>query len=70
MGVDLSFWKYQNGLYLDNEMVYQKACCDNEAVEGLEDLPTENILKEIAVNFQNWTSPDPFNYEGKEHAFF
>ncbi len=70
MSVELSFWKYQNGLYLDNEVVYQKACCDNETVEGLEYLPIESILKEIAVTFHEWTSIDQFNYERKEHGSF
>lgn len=35
MGVDLNFWKYRSGLYLDNAMVYQKACCDNEESRGI-----------------------------------
>lgn len=70
MSVDLNFWKYQNGLYLDNAMVYQKACCDNEKVEGLENLPIEIILKETATAFREWISLDPFNYEKKEHGSF
>ncbi len=55
MGVDLNFWKYRSGLYLDNAMVYQKACCDNEKVEGLEVVPIEAILKETAAAFHEWT---------------
>lgn len=70
MSIDLNFWKYQSGQYLDNAMVYQKACCDNEEVEGLEALPVEDILKETAAAFHEWTSLDPFNYEGKEHGSF
>ena len=65
MSVDLSFWKYRSGFYLDNAMVYQKACCDNEQVEGLEHLPIDAILKDTAVAFHEWTSLDPFNYESK-----
>ena len=63
MSIDLNFWKYRSGVYLDNAMVYQKACCDNEQVEGLEHLPIDAILKETAAVFHEWTSPDPFNYE-------
>jgi len=70
MSVDLNFWKYQSGLYLDNAMVYQKACCNHEKVEGLEILPIEAILKEIAAAFYDWTSIDQFNYEGKDHGSF
>ena len=39
MSYDLDFWKYQDGVYLDNQTVYEKACCDGERVEGLEELP-------------------------------
>lgn len=63
MSIDLDFWKYRSGVYLDNAMVYQKACCDNEQVEGLEPLPIDAILKETAAVFHEWTSLDPFNYE-------
>ncbi len=66
MSIDLNFWKYKSSTYLDNALVYQKACCNNENIEGLEVLPIENILKEIAVAFQDWNSLDPFNYEKKE----
>ena len=45
MSIDLNFWKYRSGVYLDNAMVYQKACCDNEQAEGLEGLPIDAILR-------------------------
>lgn len=51
-------------------MVYQKACCNHERVEGLELLPIETVLKETAAAFHEWTSLDPFNYETKEHGSF
>ena len=70
MSVDLNFWRYQGGLYLDNAMVYKKACCDHENVEGLEILPVEDILKETAAAFQDWTALDPFTYEEKERGAF
>ena len=44
MSVDLNFWKYRSGVYLDNAMVYEKACCDNEQVEGLENLPNNAVI--------------------------
>lgn len=31
-------------MYLDNAVVYQKACCDREKIDGLETLPTEEIV--------------------------
>lgn len=66
MGVDLNFWKYQNGVYLDNANVYQNACCNQEQVEGLEALPIEEILQETAAVFQDWKAIDMWNYENKE----
>jgi len=63
MSVDLDFWKYQDGVYLDNAMVYQQACCDQEAVEGLQALPAEDILEAVAAAFPEWGSPAPFHYE-------
>ncbi len=59
MSIDLNFWKYREGVYLDNEAVYQAACCEMEAVEGLEALPLEDILGEIEAAFPEWTAPDP-----------
>lgn len=68
MGIDLNFWKYQNGTYLNHAAVYQTACCNHETVEGLEILPMEDILRETATAFHDWNSIDPLNYEKKEGA--
>lgn len=70
MSIDLNFWKYQDGVYLDNAMVYQKACCNHEKVEGLEALPTEAVLRETAAAFHEWTSPDPLSYEAEGRGSF
>lgn len=66
MSIDLNFWKYQNGACLDHAAVYQNACCENERVEGLEDLPVEDILKAIADAFCDWNAMDSLHYEKKE----
>lgn len=63
MSIDLNFWKYQDGTYLDNAAVYRSACCDQEEVEGLALLPIEDILSETAAAFQDWKALDAFNYE-------
>ena len=71
MSIDLNFWKYKKDIYLDNAIVYQKACCDNEELEELETLPISDILKEIESAFSDWTALDPFNYEKEnEHGSF
>lgn len=66
MGVDLNFWKVQDGFDLDSAAVYQTACCDHENVEGLESLPIEEILKETAAGFPDWNAVDLWNYEKKD----
>jgi hypothetical protein len=66
MSIDLNFWKYQDGTYLDNVAVYRSACCDQEEVEGLALLPIEDILSEMAAAFQDWNALDVFNYEKKD----
>lgn len=66
MGIDFNFWKYQNNTYLDNTAVYQTACCDHKKIDGLEILPTEEILKETAAAFPDFHPIDPFHYEKKD----
>lgn len=66
MSIDLNFWKYQKGVSVDPAAVYQNACCHHETVEGLELLPVDTILNEIADAFHDWHSLDAYNYEKKE----
>lgn len=65
MSIDLNFWKCIGDVNLDNAVIYQKACCDHEEIKELENLPTEDILKEIASAFHEWNSLAPFHYEQK-----
>lgn len=66
MSVDLNFWKYADGIYLDNQQVYFKACCEGEAVEGLEQLPLAEVMQKLRTTFSEWTqnAPDDFSREG------
>ncbi|NCE63607.1 hypothetical protein D1159_03195 [Pseudoflavonifractor sp. 524-17] len=70
MGVDLNFWRYREGVYLDNGAVYQMACCENEHIDGLDLLPVEDILRETAAVFQDWDRLDPFSYEKNGRSAF
>lgn len=63
MSVDLDFWKYKKGIYLDNDEVYAKACCNGEIVDGLEELPIKEIIEKVSGVFNNWTALDEENYE-------
>ena len=46
MSYDLNFWKYKNGIYLKHQKVYE-SLSDGEYVDGLEDLPIEEILQHL-----------------------
>jgi len=58
MSMDLDFWKYKVGVPHDDGAVYQRACCDGELVEGLEELPIHQILAQVAAAFSDWTVQD------------
>ena len=43
MGRQLVFWKYEEGVYLDNQVVYKKIC-NQEEINGLSELSIDEIL--------------------------
>jgi len=66
--MDLDFWKYKAGVPHDDGAVYERACCDGEPVEGLEELPIDRILARVAAVFSDWTVRDggrDFEKEGR-----
>ena len=67
MSYDLNFWKYKEHTVHDNQKIYDKACCNGEIVETLENLPIEEILKKVSDVFSDWTaiSSDIYEKEGK-----
>lgn len=66
MSYDLSFWKYKEGVYLENQEVYV-SCSDEITVDGLEDLPINDILKAVALEFKDWQMEDSMqSYENKD----
>ncbi len=58
MSMDMDFGKYNAGGPHDDGAVYQRACCDGEPVEGLEELPIDRILAKVAAVFSDWTVQD------------
>ena len=66
MSYDLNFWKYKKDVYLDNQAVYKK-CSEEENVDGLENLPIDDIITDIDKEFADWTikSNDYENPKGK-----
>lgn len=53
MSRHLAFWKYNDGTYLDNPKVYETACIDGKAVEGLAALPVGDILNRASEIFSD-----------------
>ncbi|MNQ01818.1 hypothetical protein D3C85_144820 [compost metagenome] len=54
---ELIFWRYQDGIYLNHQLVYE-ALVEEEIVEGLEDLPVMVIVNRINSVFSNWEKVD------------
>ncbi len=54
---ELVFWIYQDGVYLNHQLVYE-AIVDEQTVEGLEELPTSVILNRINSLFSDWEKVD------------
>lgn len=54
---ELLFWKYEDGVYLNHQEVYE-ALDEGEEVEGLEALPTDVILNRINSVFSKWKRVD------------
>jgi hypothetical protein len=54
---ELVFWQYQEGIYLNHQLVYE-ALLEQEMVEGLQELPVTVILNRIASVFSSWEKVD------------
>ncbi len=54
---ELVFWQYQEGVYLNHQLVYE-ALLEQEMVEGLEELPVTVILNRITSVFSSWEKVD------------
>ena len=69
MSYDLNFWKYKEGIYLDNHAVYERLS-DGEIVDGLEELPIDRIIQRVDSEFAiGWEKRDGLNWESKKGAF-
>ncbi len=69
MSRHLAFWKYENGTYLDNQKVYEKACCEEIHTDGLSILPIGDILHMVNEVFCNYDKLDEYNFENSVGSF-
>lgn len=66
MSYDLDFWKYKDGVYLNNQVVYE-SCSDEKVVDGLENLLIDAILIDIQTAFTDWKMEESnIDYENPE----
>lgn len=69
MSRHFAFWKYDNGIYLENQKVYEEACCDGKIIDGLSVLPINDILCRVNEMFCDYEKLDEYNYESAEGSF-
>ena len=68
MSRQLVFWKYEGDTYLDNQKVYE-SISNMDTIEGLFELPIEDILERISLVFYDYDKLDEYNYEGNNGSF-
>ena len=68
MGRQLVFWKYEEGVYLDNQVVYKKIC-NQEEINGLSELSIDEILKKTNLIFSGYNKLDNYNFESEKGSF-
>lgn len=59
---ELFFWKYEEGIYLNNHEVYENLL-ENKNIDGLEEIKVETILNRIQNVFASWQKVDNFSYK-------
>lgn len=69
MGRQLAFWKYVDGVYLDNREVYMQSCAEGKPVTGLAELPVSEILAKVKKTFREYERLDDYHYGGLEGNF-
>ena len=69
MSRHFAFWKYEDGIYLENHKVYEEACCDCKNINGLSVLPINDILCRVNKIFDSYENLGEYNYESDEGSF-
>lgn len=69
MGYKLGFWKYENGVFLDAENVYEQLC-KGIHVPGVATLPIDKILKKITIEFITWAQDDIYQFKSPQKGSF
>ena len=67
MAYDLSFWKYEEGKTNVHEEVYARLS-DGEVVQGVANLPIEEIKRDVALQFKDWERLDEYHFVKEDEA--
>ena len=65
----LAFWKYEDGINLDDQEVFNTACVEGKTVQGLSELPINDILFKAKKVFRDYERLDDYHYGGMEGNF-
>ncbi|WP_111412020.1 hypothetical protein [Billgrantia lactosivorans] len=70
MSYDLNFWKYNDGIALEHQVVYERLS-DGKHVEGLEELPIGAMLERLKDLFADgWRQVDETTWENERRGAF
>jgi hypothetical protein len=71
MSYDLNFWKYEDESAANDHQAIYERLSDGEFVEGLREIPVDEILEKITRVFSaaGWTKIDEESWEGGNGAF-
>src|SRR6187431_728172 len=69
MSYDLNFWRYKSRIRLVHKAVYEQLSA-GQHVDGLEDLPIEDIVRRVNKTFSGWKKVDDVTFDGGERGSF
>ena len=69
MGRYMAFWKYEEGVDIEPQAVYEHTCLEEQPTAGLCTLPIETILQHIQKEFTDYEQLDAYNYESSNGSF-
>ena len=68
MARDLSFWKEKNSVQIKNSDIYTDLS-DGKYLDYICEIPSEQILQDIACEFAEWDRLNDFWFENQSEAF-
>lgn len=70
MSRDLAFWRYKDGVYLDDhQKIYEEVCCGGRECDSLQPLPINDIRQRLEREFSDYDKLDENNFESSTGAF-